>query len=85
LASGCFCFYTHVMSVIKLIVGLGNPGKKYEQTRHNIGFLVLDRLASGYGAEMANHLRWRAHVAKVSGQGAILIKPQTFMKIASHG
>lgn len=67
------------MSAIKLIVGLGNPGKKYEQTRHNIGFLVLDRLACGYGAEMANHLRWRAHVAKVPGLGAILMKPQTFM------
>lgn len=67
------------MSVIKLVVGLGNPGRKYEDTRHNIGFLVVDRLASGYGAEMANHLRWRAHVAKAAGQGAILLKPQTFM------
>ena len=67
------------MSEIKLIVGLGNPGRKYEGTRHNIGFLVLDRMAAGYGAEMANHLRWRAHVAKIPNQGAILIKPQTFM------
>ena len=67
------------MSEIKLIVGLGNPGRKYEGTRHNIGFLVLDRMATGYGAEMANHLRWRAHVAKIPNQGAILIKPQTFM------
>lgn len=67
------------MSAIKLIVGLGNPGRKYEDTRHNIGFLVLDRLASGCGAEMTNHLRWRAHVAKVAGQGAVLMKPQTFM------
>lgn len=67
------------MSNIKLVIGLGNPGKKYEQTRHNVGFLVLDRLVAGYGAEMTNHLRWRAHVAKVPGQGAILLKPQTFM------
>ncbi|BDS06739.1 peptidyl-tRNA hydrolase [Oceaniferula spumae] len=65
------------MSAIKLVVGLGNPGRKYEDTRHNIGFLVLDQMAAKQGAEMANHLRWRAHVAKTGG--AILIKPQTFM------
>lgn len=67
------------MPNIKLVIGLGNPGRKYEQTRHNIGFLVLDRLTSGYGAEMAGHLKWRAHVAKVPGAGVILMKPQTFM------
>jgi PTH1 family peptidyl-tRNA hydrolase len=67
------------MPEIKLVIGLGNPGQKYEQTRHNIGFLVMDRLAKGYGAEMANHLKWRAHVAKVPASGAILMKPQTFM------
>lgn len=67
------------MPAIKLIVGLGNPGQKYEQTRHNVGFMVVDRLAAGYAAEMANHLRWRARVAKVPGSGAILMQPQTFM------
>jgi PTH1 family peptidyl-tRNA hydrolase len=39
----------------------------------------LNQLASGYGAAMANHLKWRAHVAKVPGSGTILMKPQTFM------
>ena len=67
------------MPEIKLVIGLGNPGQKYEQTRHNMGFLVLDRLAQLYGAQMANHLKWRAHVAKVPGLGTILMKPQTFM------
>lgn len=67
------------MSDIKLIVGLGNPGQKYELTRHNIGFLVVDRLVSSYSATMSNHLRWRAHIAKVPGSGAVLMKPQTFM------
>ncbi len=67
------------MSAIKLVIGLGNPGRKYEGTRHNIGFLVVDKLAARYGAEMANHLKWRAHVAKVPGTGTILMKPQTFM------
>ena len=67
------------MPDIKLVIGLGNPGQKYEQTRHNIGFLVMDRLAHIYGAQMANHLKWRAHLAKVPGSNAILMKPQTFM------
>lgn len=67
------------MPEIKLVIGLGNPGQKYEQTRHNIGFLVMDRLADIYGAQMVNHLKWRAHVAKVPGSGTILMKPQTFM------
>lgn len=67
------------MPEIKLVIGLGNPGQKYEQTRHNIGFLVMDRLAHTYGAQMVNHLKWRAHVAKVPGSGIILMKPQTFM------
>ena len=67
------------MPDIKLVIGLGNPGQKYGQTRHNIGFLVMDRLAHIYGAQMANHLKWRAHLAKVPGSNAILMKPQTFM------
>ena len=60
-----------------MIIGLGNPGKKYDQTRHNVGFDVLDRLASSAGAEFANHLRWKAHIAK--HPQAMLMKPQTFM------
>jgi len=67
------------MPDIKLVIGLGNPGQKYEQTRHNIGFLVVDRLARIYGAQMANHLKWRAHLAKVPGSNAMIMKPQTFM------
>ncbi len=67
------------MSDIKLVIGLGNPGQKYEQTRHNVGFLVMDRLAHCSGAEMANHLKWRAHVAKLPESHAVLMKPQTFM------
>lgn len=72
------------MSEIKLIVGLGNPGKKYELTRHNIGFLVIDRLAAEHRVEMANHLKWRAHVSKIPGSGAVLMKPQTFMNLSGQ-
>ncbi|MGJ8676121.1 MAG: aminoacyl-tRNA hydrolase [Akkermansiaceae bacterium] len=67
------------MSAIKLVIGLGNPGQKYEMTRHNIGFLVVDRLSENYGASLATHLKWRAHVAKAAHAGTILMKPQTFM------
>lgn len=61
----------------KLIIGLGNPGKKYERTRHNVGFDVLDLLASRAGASFANHLKWRAQIAKFGS--SLLMKPQTFM------
>jgi len=67
----------HKNVAIKLVIGLGNPGRKYDQTRHNVGFDVLDRLASKAGAEFANHLRWKAHIAKLPQ--ALLMKPQTFM------
>jgi len=76
-----------VMSDIKLIVGLGNPGVKYEGTRHNIGFMIVDRLVARAGVEMSNHLRWRAHVGKlpaVGGAGAIVMKPQTFMNLSGQ-
>ena len=62
---------------IKLIIGLGNPGRKYEGTRHNVGFDVLDVLAVRAGAQFVNHLKWKAHIAK--HPNALLMKPQTFM------
>lgn len=65
-----------------LIAGLGNPGKEYENTRHNIGFLVLDHLVSEAGAawESARHVS----LSRIShkGRGLILIKPQTYMNLS---
>ncbi|MCK9582020.1 MAG: aminoacyl-tRNA hydrolase [Endomicrobiales bacterium] len=64
------------MTQIKAIVGLGNPGAKYEKTRHNIGFVVLDLFAQ------KNNLSWQDwfDVAQVARLGSIvLIKPVTFM------
>src|SRR5258708_14907966 len=64
---------------MKLVVGLGNPGAEYEWTRHNVGFEVLESLASRHGAE------WRrkpdAEIARW-GQTAVLAKPQTFMNLS---
>lgn len=63
-----------------LIVGLGNPGREYKNNRHNVGFMLLDRLAARL-AETFKRYELNALVAKVSFQGRrlILAKPQTYM------
>jgi PTH1 family peptidyl-tRNA hydrolase len=64
-----------------LIVGLGNPGSEYAATRHNIGFVLADRLAADWGAAWSAQKKFNARVAKVerAGQKVILCQPQTFM------
>jgi PTH1 family peptidyl-tRNA hydrolase len=63
----------------KLFVGLGNPGKDYEKTRHNYGFLILDSLAKELGAkDWKQSDKFQAEVADAPG-GILLAKPQTFM------
>jgi PTH1 family peptidyl-tRNA hydrolase len=61
----------------RLIVGLGNPGETYRDTRHNIGFMVLDEIARRMGAAFREEKRWSGLVAKFSG--GYLLKPLTFM------
>ena len=61
---------------VRLIVGLGNPGKEYENTRHNVGFMVLDGLLRGR-SEWRWDGAWSALMA--SWDGAIFCKPQTYM------
>jgi peptidyl-tRNA hydrolase, PTH1 family len=63
---------------IRLIVGLGNPGPEYEQTRHNAGFWLVDNLA---GSMLARESRFNALAAKtrIAGQEVWLLEPQTFM------
>lgn len=62
---------------IRLIAGLGNPGAEYQFTRHNIGFLVADRLAASLGAKWENSAKWGAQVAKLDQ--VFLVKPMTYM------
>lgn len=66
---------------MKLIVGLGNPGKEYEKTRHNVGFMVLDAIASELGGQFCELSRWNASTLElqVNGEKVILMKPLTFM------
>jgi PTH1 family peptidyl-tRNA hydrolase len=64
----------------KLIIGLGNPGPKYELTRHNIGFIVLDNLALKYGIDISKKKELcLIGDAAVEGERAMLAKPQTYM------
>lgn len=67
-----------------IIVGLGNPGRQYEQTRHNVGFMVLDRLAASTGTPFQSHPRWQSHLAKIPPDGTLLVKPQTFMNLSGR-
>ena len=61
----------------RLIVGLGNPGIEYRDTRHNIGFMVVDELARRFGVSFTEEKRWHGHLAKFAG--GYLLKPTTFM------
>lgn len=65
---------------MKLIVGLGNPGRKYDETRHNVGFDVLRNLANQYG-DGSVRTRFQAETtdAMIGGQKVLLICPQTYM------
>ncbi|MDE3020435.1 MAG: aminoacyl-tRNA hydrolase [Pseudomonadota bacterium] len=69
------------MSSIRMIVGLGNPGQEYEQTRHNAGFWWLDNLGEEHGARFAMQPKHHglAGVVRIGGQDVWLMKPQTFM------
>ena len=61
---------------IRLIAGLGNPGREYQRTRHNIGFMVLDRLAADARLPWDFSAKWNAGWAK---SDVIMVKPATFM------
>ena len=68
-----------------LVVGLGNPGRDYEFTRHNAGFLTLDHIASELDIEI-NRLKNNALTADtvIGGHRCLLVKPQTFMNASGE-
>jgi PTH1 family peptidyl-tRNA hydrolase len=72
---------------IRLIVGLGNPGREYEATRHNIGFAVLEILALRLGVNFSKETKWDAHLARWTtpmGSELVLMKPSTFMNLSGE-
>lgn len=73
---------------MKIIIGLGNPGKKYERTRHNLGFLVLDKMAKNLDPEngFKENKKLKSAIVKIKtrNRAIILAKPQTFMNLSGE-
>ena len=74
------------MENLYLIVGLGNPGGEYARTRHNAGFMAVERLAKRWGAAWTAERKFCAQLAKAErdGRKAILCQPQTFMNASGE-
>lgn len=72
-------------SIEYLIVGLGNPGRQYENTRHNAGFIALDYIADELGVKI-NRVKFKSTVgeASISGKRCLLMKPSTFMNLSGQ-
>src|SRR5258708_34588835 len=72
-------------NALYLIVGLGNPGSEYEWTRHNVGFLLVDKLAADAGLTVKRReCRSLSGSGVIEGQRAKLVKPQTFMNLSGE-
>jgi len=71
---------------MKLIVGLGNPGKEYRLTRHNMGFMVVEQLAKLNNLKFKIRDRFKAYTAEglIEGERVYLAMPQTFMNLSGH-
>lgn len=71
---------------MKLIVGLGNPEPKYNNTRHNIGFAVLDQIADKAGVTWLDKSKFKASVAEtqIAGEKVLLIKPNTYYNLSGE-
>ncbi|AIF41992.1 aminoacyl-tRNA hydrolase [Virgibacillus sp. SK37] len=70
---------------MKCIVGLGNPGRKYKETRHNIGFMVIDELVKRNNWELdKSKFNGKYAMERVDGEKIILLQPQTFMNLSGE-
>ena len=68
-----------------IICGLGNPGKKYENTRHNLGFLTIDRIAEALSVSV-DRSKFKAMIGetRIAGEKVLLVKPQTYMNLSGE-
>ena len=70
---------------MRLIVGLGNPGEEYEWSRHNLGFMLIDKLSSDAGIEVKQRLcQSRVGGGEIEGRAVKFVKPQTFMNLSGE-
>ncbi|WP_082235824.1 aminoacyl-tRNA hydrolase [Halobacillus massiliensis] len=70
---------------MKCIVGLGNPGRKYEKTRHNIGFMVIDELAGKHNWSLSQEkFKGKYTIEHFSGEKVLLLQPQTYMNLSGE-
>jgi PTH1 family peptidyl-tRNA hydrolase len=69
---------------IRLVVGLGNPGKEYERTRHNAGFWLVERFANANGVALRKDAKFKALVGRHDPTGAWLLLPQSFMNLSGQ-
>ena len=72
---------------MKIVAGLGNPGREYERTPHNAGFRAVDALCASLGGSWKAEPKWKALAARVSDPAAgqlLLLKPQTFMNLSGE-
>ncbi len=80
-----FCLFPLNFYLMRLIVGLGNPGAEYESTRHNLGFRLIDKLAAAAGATVKRkECRALVGSATIANERVRLAKPQTFMNLSGE-
>jgi PTH1 family peptidyl-tRNA hydrolase len=75
------------MDTLYLVVGLGNPGAEYARTRHNIGFMAVERFGEQHGAVWRNERKFESRVARVetaASKRALLCEPQTYMNVSGR-
>ena len=70
--------------MIRLVVGLGNPGKEYERTRHNAGFWLVERFSQANGVVLRKDPKFKALVGRHEKSGAWMLLPQTFMNLSGQ-
>ena len=68
-----------------VIAGLGNPGRQYERTRHNMGFLTVDEFAAAHGIDV-RRIKHKALIGegRIAGEKVLLVKPQTYMNLSGE-